>query len=148
MPLAYCGLASSSAAPNNTNECTTQYLNSTLLTTSFNSVCMDKTNCTVNINGFFLDPSTAPVYCTTNPAKVYIQYFCQEPNKVINQKRKDGLLISCAAAFSALVFLIVVYYLKKTAILDYQQWDIETLTASDFTVEYTITEDMWNLFIV
>ena len=66
----------------------------------------------------------------------------------MNQKRKDGLLISCAAAFSALVFLIVVYYLKKTAILDYQQWDIETLTASDFTVEYTITEDMWNLFIV
>ena len=66
----------------------------------------------------------------------------------MNQKREDGLLISCAAAFSALVFLIVVYYLKKTAILDYQQWDIETLTASDFTVEYTITEDMWNLFIV
>lgn len=46
----------------------------------------------------------------------------------------------------AVVFLIVVFYLQKTAKLDYQLWDVQTLTASDFTVEYVITEEMWNLF--
>ena len=27
-------------------------------------------------------------------------------------------------------------------------WDLQTLTASDFTIEITITEDMWNVFNV
>ena len=30
--------------------------------------------------------------------------------------------------------------------LDYQQWDIDTLTASDYTVEYVISESMWETF--
>jgi hypothetical protein len=46
----------------------------------------------------------------------------------------------------AVIFLVVIFYLKKTAALDFQQWDIETLTASDFTVEYSVSEEMWNLF--
>lgn len=31
--------------------------------------------------------------------------------------------------------------------LDFQMWDMKTLTASDFTVEMTITEDVWNHFV-
>jgi len=50
------------------------------------------------------------------------------------------------ACIAAVVFIVVIFYLRKTAALDNQEWDIETLTASDFTVEYTISEEMWNLF--
>jgi len=35
--------------------------------------------------------------------------------------------------------LIIIFYLKKTAVLDYKEWDVETLTASDYTVEYNVT---------
>lgn len=38
--------------------------------------------------------------------------------------------------------------MKKMAVLDFQMWDMKTLTASDFTVEMTITEALWNQFIV
>lgn len=43
------------------------------------------------------------------------------------------------ACFTGISFLVVIFYLKKTALLDFQMWDVETLTASDFTCEITIT---------
>lgn len=86
--------------------------------------------------------------CTTNPAKIYMQFKCKEGIDRLNNKREEGLLVSCLACVACVVFLVVVYYQKKTNSLDFQSWDVATLTASDFTVEYTITEDMWNLFNV
>jgi len=52
-------------------------------------------------------------------------------------------MCTCVAA---LVFLVIIFYLKKTAILDFMAWDVKTLTASDFTVEMIITESIWALF--
>ena len=57
-------------------------------------------------------------------------------------------MIAVSSAFAAIVFSIVVFYLKKTNDVDFQEWDLKNLTSSDFTVVYTITEEMWNLFIV
>lgn len=54
--------------------------------------------------------------------------------------------MSTCACVACLVFLTIIYYLKKTATLDLVQWDVSTLTASDFTVEMTITESIWALF--
>jgi len=62
----------------------------------------------------------------------------------MNSKREQGLFIACCAAFSGVLFMIVVWYLRKTNDVDFMKWDLENLTASDFTIEYEITEDMWN----
>lgn len=68
-----------------------------------------------------------------------MQYKCTETLTQLNTKREQGLLISCVASFTAIVFLIVIFYLSKTSVLDYKEWDVETLTASDYTVEYNVT---------
>jgi len=86
--------------------------------------------------------------CNTNPAKIYMQYFCVQSRGELNSKREQGLFISCAACFTAIFFLVVVWYLQKTNDLDFMKWDIDNLTCSDFTVEYAISEDMWTLFNV
>lgn len=39
-----------------------------------------------------------------------------------------------------LLFLMVIHYFNVTAGYDYQKWDLETVTAGDFTVEMTITQ--------
>lgn len=75
-----------------------------------------------------------------------MQYNCVQSLEHINQKRGKGLLVSTCACIASLVFLTVIYYLSKTASLDFMQWDVSTLTASDFTVEMTITESIWALF--
>jgi len=42
--------------------------------------------------------------------------------------------------------MIIIYYEKRMNSLEFQQWDINNLTASDFTVEWTITDSIWNVF--
>ena len=66
----------------------------------------------------------------------------------MNIKREQGLFISTAGAFAAVVFLVVVWYLEKTSELDFIKWDIENLTCSDFTIEYAISQQMWDMFNV
>ena len=42
--------------------------------------------------------------------------------------------------------MIIIYYEKRMNSVELQQWDINNLTASDFTVEWTITDNIWNVF--
>lgn len=56
--------------------------------------------------------------------------------------------MSALTCVCGILFLSVIFYLKKTAGLDFQMWDLQTLTASDFTIEVTITEPMWDKFNV
>jgi len=44
----------------------------------------------------------------------------------------------------AIVFWIFNYYLSRTSRLNFKKWDINSITAADFTVEYAVTEDIWN----
>jgi len=50
------------------------------------------------------------------------------------------------ACFVGLIFVVIVYYLHTVSKPDFDLWDLENLTASDFTVEYVISEDMWHKF--
>lgn len=49
--------------------------------------------------------------------------------------------------FVAFVFILVLYYLEQTVKLDQKKYDVNTITASDFTVEFDITYDMWKYFL-
>ena len=42
---------------------------------------------------------------------------------------------------------MVVWYLQKTNKLDFEKWDIDNLTCSDFTIEYAISQSMWDQFV-
>lgn len=46
-----------------------------------------------------------------------------------------------------LLFLILIFFLHKSSKIDYKLWDVKTVTAADFTVEYRITETAWNTFL-
>jgi hypothetical protein len=39
------------------------------------------------------------------------------------------------------------YYLSKTSYIDYKLWDVFTVTAADFTVEFEITQSLWRKFL-
>jgi len=46
-----------------------------------------------------------------------------------------------------LTFLLSIYYQQQTALLDYKLWDVDTVTAADFTVETFFTPIMWETFL-
>jgi len=43
-------------------------------------------------------------------------------------------------------FLSTLYFLNKVAIIDFKQWDVDTVTAGDFTVTYAIPDVVWYNF--
>jgi len=49
--------------------------------------------------------------------------------------------------FIAIVFILTLYYLEETVHLDQKKFDVNTITASDYTVELDITTAMWNNFL-
>ena len=55
-------------------------------------------------------------------------------------------MIAAFINFMAFCFGSLIYYLKKTSDLDYTDYDMDTVTASDFTVEFDIKEEMFKIF--
>jgi len=49
-------------------------------------------------------------------------------------------VITCLGIFISFIFLCAVYYLFESSKIDYKMWDVDTVTAADFTVESIISE--------
>lgn len=47
----------------------------------------------------------------------------------------------------AFIYILVLYYLEKTVKMDKKNFDINTITASDFSVELDISAEMWKHFL-
>lgn len=132
MPYGYCGSTDftlNPSAPSNETlaACSAKYLTAssqpdvygTYLNETFSNECAGTSNCAFTMTKYvdynIDDPAERYIHngtnaCLTNPAKVYMQYFCVQTRGELNNKREQGLFISCAASFSAVVFLVVVWY--------------------------------------
>jgi hypothetical protein len=142
------GTSKPEQAPPGTKSCTANYLNTAQLKEDFKNTCTGYNTCDFKaasyLNSAPEEPTEANPDCITDPAKIYMQYKCSEGNSHLDKKREKGLVVSICACIAALIFLVVIFYMKKMAILNFQMWDMRTLTASDFTVEMTVTEALWN----
>jgi hypothetical protein len=84
--------------------------------------------------------------CWNEDSIIYLQYECQQEDEVLNVKKQQGLLTSCIGIFICGIYLSIMYYLNKTALLDFKQWDVDTVTAGDFTIEYKVPLEVWERF--
>lgn len=84
--------------------------------------------------------------CITNNTRIYWQMTCLSDVDTVNHKRQMGTIIVCIGVVISFVFILFVAYLQKTARLDYKVWDVDTVTAADFTVEFQITDNLWTKF--
>lgn len=62
------------------------------------------------------------------------------------EKRFEGYIVVGIGFAMILVFWIVVLRLYKTAYKSFKEWDVDTVTAADFTVEYVVTRKIWQKF--
>jgi len=98
--------------------------------------------------------AAAPAECWDSKSIIYLQYECAQPYEdddnqdtySLNTKRDQALLVSCTGILISLLFLTCCYYLSKVAAIEFKQWDVDTVTASDFTVEYQIPNKVWTKF--
>ena len=52
-------------------------------------------------------------------------------------------MLACAAVFIALFVVNYLDYIKKTQENNYVEWDVKTITAGDFTIEFDLSRDFW-----
>ena len=57
--------------------------------------------------------------------------------------RKVALFVSFIAMIGSFYYTYVIFYLRKCASMDIQKWDSKTVTASDFTIQIPITNEIW-----
>jgi hypothetical protein len=56
-------------------------------------------------------------------------------------------LATATIMFVAFSFILLIYFLQKTSRLDQLEYDINTVSAGDFTVEINISSKMYNYFL-
>ena len=69
-----------------------------------------------------------------------MQFECHQKPEMLERKRKDGAVIAGTSIFSALFFMIAIYYLKQISAINKVNWDVETVTAGDYAVEIEVIE--------
>jgi len=56
-------------------------------------------------------------------------------------KQRIGTLSACISTFSSLLFILVLWYFKKDIEFSKIIWDLETVTASDYTLEIPLSQE-------
>lgn len=58
-------------------------------------------------------------------------------------KRWMFMLASCVGLFGCLTFVLSIYYRYKLNNIDYKQWDLDTVTINDYSVEMEIDDKLY-----
>lgn len=104
--------------------------------------CIGKSECDLfNLDDMLFPKGTtsSPDYCYNIASLFYFQFECEQPvsgTHGLNEKREQGLTVACIGIFISLLYLTGMYYLGSVAKIDFKAWDVGTVTAGDFTVEY------------
>ena len=79
--------------------------------------------------------------CTlTEQDSVFIQYNCVISDEELAEKREQALLASCVNIFAALTLLSVIAYRQGSNSIEKKEWDLQTVTASDYTLEISLSQ--------
>ena len=80
-------------------------------------------------------------------AFMFFQAPCVVPYKYMTNRRVQGLFIGCVAIF--LYFFTQVYfdYIRCVQENKYVDWDVKTVTAGDYTVEFAVSSDQYDYFV-
>ena len=79
-------------------------------------------------------------------AYLFVQAPCLVPSSHLVQRKLAGLFIACLGVFLYLFVQIYVEYIKSVEHNNYIEWDVQTITASDYTVEFEIDPEMYAHF--
>jgi hypothetical protein len=98
-------------------------------------------------NTLFDSLKTVDPSCQTINSRVFVQYQCITSESQLETKRNQAAMISGIAVLVVLIYLTVLFYFKRASHLNQMQWDIQTITPGDYTVEMEITDKQYNYFM-
>jgi hypothetical protein len=80
-------------------------------------------------------------------SKFFMQHTCTVNGDEFKDKYNKIAMASSCITFIAFCFGALIYYMKKTSKLDQLNYDMNTITAGDFTVEMELTDSQYGQFL-
>ena len=84
--------------------------------------------------------------CVNDRSAFFIQYSCEETIVETREKYEKLSMVSCIFCVVCVIYSLVIYYLKANTNIQVVKYDLDTVTAGDYTVEIEITEKMLHTF--
>lgn len=140
--ISYC----SNGAFEDASKCS-EYLDSERLTAGLEESCIGKSSCSVsNLKSLLLrdKPGFNAAECDNAESHMFIQLACIIDHESYGNAQEVGLIICCLAVFVAMFVINYIDYVQKLEENSYVEWDVKTITAGDYAVEFDIDEEFYN----
>ena len=79
-------------------------------------------------------------------AYLFVQAPCLVPKQLLERRALNGLFIGCIGVFIYLFVLVYIDYVKSVQQTKYVDWDVKTITAGDYTIEFDISKNLFERF--
>lgn len=76
--------------------------------------------------------------CFQSDSLMFMQVGCVIPQEDLESRVERGLVLSCAAVFIALFVVNYLDFTKRVQENNYLEWDVKTITAGDFSIEFDL----------
>jgi hypothetical protein len=81
-----------------------------------------------------------------NTATFYAQVPCKIPADMASDRKVDGLMFGSLTVFVYLFVLIYFDYIKCVAMNTFVDWDVKSITAGDYSVEFDLDVETYKRF--
>ena len=78
---------------------------------------------------------------------MFLQAACVVKNEESSERKVNGLLHSCIVVFICLCIINYVDYIKREQENAYVEWDVKTITAGDYTIEFILDSQFFQAFL-
>ena len=79
-------------------------------------------------------------------AHLFVQIPCINNASEIRWRNTIGLMIACLGVFIYLFAFLYIEYMRQVQENKFIDWDVSTITAADYTVEFEISHEMFSTF--
>mmetsp|Transcript_8384 Transcript_8384/g.14010 ORF Transcript_8384/g.14010 Transcript_8384/m.14010 type:complete len:683 (+) Transcript_8384:250-2298(+) len=132
--------------PSHNNEQCSSFIKADYVSKIFNDYCLGKDGCYFDVQEEMVDPKIKGTECLNKRSQFFVQYTCEQEESEQFRKYEDMAIVTASVIFVGIVFILLIYYLQATSKLDQKKYDVQTITAGDFTVELDISPSMFKFF--
>mmetsp|Transcript_117302 Transcript_117302/g.163221 ORF Transcript_117302/g.163221 Transcript_117302/m.163221 type:complete len:129 (-) Transcript_117302:1931-2317(-) len=120
----------------------TKYFNSNAFTSDLTAACQGEKNCTLgNLSSY--NQWGAPAGCFNQQTMIFVQAACTYSDDELSTRQVFGLYNACMGVFISLFIIVYVDYIRSVQSNNYVEWDVKTITAGDYSVEFDIPESFY-----
>lgn len=109
-------------------------------------LCNNERSCTISIdiqNLLYYSITEKQSKACDQEAYMYMQIPCLYPKHQMYKRKIVGLMITCISVFIFLFMQAYLQYVKKLQANRFIDWDVKTISAADYTVEFAISKNQY-----